>query len=201
MQAWLHDDLDDPAGLGAFNITHEEERERRGRGQVEQTRKVLWSRFRTQVMGPYLDGRQDSLDRRFQNLDIMGAFHVLGPQAAKEDDAINIRNLKILSTKFLQQPENPVLQEWQSYKEHLLTGAFLDMDQLTIMGKLASQYDELGQLYPCLSQLAAIALTVPISSVNCERDFSMNRVKTDLRNRPLGDFPYDRALELFFKKN
>ncbi|CAL8343400.1 unnamed protein product [Merluccius merluccius] len=75
-------------------------------------------------MGPYLDGFQDSLGRRFQNLDMMGAFHVLGPQVAKEDDAVNIGNLKILSTKFLQQPENPVLQEWQSYKEHLLTGAF-----------------------------------------------------------------------------
>lgn len=47
--AWLHDDLDDPAGFGAFNITHVEERERKGRGQVEQTREVLWSWFRTHV--------------------------------------------------------------------------------------------------------------------------------------------------------
>ena len=45
------------------------------------------------------------------------------------------------------------------------------------MRELASQYDELGQLYPCLSKLAAIALTVPVGSVNCERDFpTMNRV-------------------------
>jgi len=55
---------------------------------------------------------------------------------------------------------------------------FQDMDQLTIMSKLASQHDEWCQIYPSLSKLAAIALTVPISSVNCERDFStMNRVK------------------------
>lgn len=55
---------------------------------------------------------------------------------------------------------------------------FQDMDQLTIMGKVASQYDEWGQLYPSLSKLAAIVLTVPVSSVNCERDFStMNRVR------------------------
>lgn len=45
------------------------------------------------------------------------------------------------------------------------------------MRELALQYDELGQLYPCLSKLAAIALTVPVGSVNCEHDFStMNRV-------------------------
>lgn len=47
--AQLNNELDNPAGLGEFNITHEEERERRGRGQLEQTREALWSRFRTQV--------------------------------------------------------------------------------------------------------------------------------------------------------
>lgn len=46
--ARLHNDLDGPAGLEAFEISHEEERGRRGRGQVEYTRDMLWSRFRTQ---------------------------------------------------------------------------------------------------------------------------------------------------------
>lgn len=55
---------------------------------------------------------------------------------------------------------------------------FQDMDQVTAMGKLSSQNDEWAQLYPSMSKLAAIVLTVPISSVNCERDFStMNRVR------------------------
>ncbi|KAK7172433.1 hypothetical protein R3I93_004692 [Phoxinus phoxinus] len=176
--AQLHRDLDNPAGLGAFNIVDEEERERRGRGQVKPTREVLWSRYRTQVMEPYLDGLHDRLDRRFQNLNIMGAFHVLGPQAVKEDDSINFESIKTLSTKFLQQPDSHALQDWASLKRHMLTGAFKDMDQLTIMSKLASQHDEWCQIYPSLSKLAAIALTVPISSVNCERDFStMNRVR------------------------
>ena len=75
-------------------------------------------------MEPYLDGLQDSLDRRFQHLDILEAFQVLGPQAATEDDAVNTRHLQTLSTKFLQHPENPVLQEWTSYKQHLLVEAF-----------------------------------------------------------------------------
>ncbi|KAK5866641.1 hypothetical protein PBY51_020816 [Eleginops maclovinus] len=116
---------------------------------------------------------------------IIGAFHVLGPKALKEDDAVVTEDLKKLSKKFLQQqPETTLLQEWSSYKQHLLTGAFKDMDQVTTMEKLSSQNDEWAQLYPSLSQLAAIVLTVPISSVNCERDFpTMNRVKTDLRNR------------------
>lgn len=76
-------------------------------------------------MEPYLDGLQDSLDHRFQHLDILEAFQVLGPQAATEDDAVNTAHLRTLSTKFLQQPENPaLLQEWTSYKQHLLVGAF-----------------------------------------------------------------------------
>ncbi|CAL8341697.1 unnamed protein product [Gadus morhua 'NCC'] len=44
------------------------------------------------------------------------------------------------------------------------------MDQQQIMTRLASQIDEWGQLYPGLNKLAAIGLTIPISSVNypCE---------------------------------
>lgn len=54
---------------------------------------------------------------------------------------------------------------------------FKDMDQQHLMQGLASEVGEWGQLYPSLSKLAAIGLTIPVSSVNCERDFStMNRV-------------------------
>ncbi len=45
------------------------------------------------------------------------------------------------------------------------------------MEQLASEFDEWADIYPCLSQLAAVALVIPVSSVNCERDFSaMSRV-------------------------
>jgi len=84
------------------------------------------------------------------------------------------------------------------------------------MQELASDFDELKLLYPNMAQLSAIALTIPVSSVNCERDFSgMNR--TDLRNRlqgksltaclrikingpPVADLDYSKALEEFFQK-
>lgn len=43
--------------------------------------------------------------------------------------------------------------------------------------ELASDFDELKLLHPNLALLSAIALTVPVSNANCERDFSaMNRV-------------------------
>ncbi|CAL8311069.1 unnamed protein product, partial [Gadus morhua 'NCC'] len=89
--------------------------------------------------------------------------------------------------------------------------------QEELLTLLASEYDEWLDLYPCLSLLASIALIVPVSSVNCERDFSaMNRIKTDLRNRLQGEHlaawlgisingpepkevPYDLGLEFFFR--
>jgi len=50
-----------------------------------------------------------------------------------------------------------------------------------IMSLLASECDEWAELYPCLSLLAGIGLVIPVSSVNCERDFSaLNRVKASL---------------------
>ena len=45
----LHQDLDDPQGLGAFNIQHEEERGRRGRGVQDESREGQWTRFQREV--------------------------------------------------------------------------------------------------------------------------------------------------------
>ena len=57
--------------------------------------------------------------------------------------------------------------------------SFKNKSQEELLTLLASEYDEWLDLYPCLSLLASIALIVPVSSVNCERDFSaMNRVST-----------------------
>lgn len=50
------------------------------------------------------------------------------------------------------------------------------------MNLLGSECNEWGQIYPLPSRLAAVALVILVSSVNCERDsyFStMNRVRTE----------------------
>ncbi|XP_061750016.1 uncharacterized protein LOC133549001 isoform X13 [Nerophis ophidion] len=218
----LHKDLDNSQGLGAFNIEHEEERDRRGRRQgdgQEATREGQWARFQQEVIHPYLSGLEKNLHLRFHDLDILGAFSVFGPKsAALQDDSANIDNLRILARKFCPEQQNEVLQEWTSFKNHVLTGAFKDKNQADILTLLASEFDEWDNVYPCLSLLAGIALVIPVSSVNCERDFStLNRVKTDLRNHLQGehlaaclrisingpdpkDFPYDKALHYIFRK-
>ena len=75
-----------------------------------------------------------------------------------------------------------------------------------------------SSLYPTLSQLASITLTLPLSTADCERGFStMNRIKTDLRNRlkttildmligsstegpSLDSFDFDAALSMWAQK-
>ncbi|KAK5853452.1 hypothetical protein PBY51_014602 [Eleginops maclovinus] len=198
-----------------LNISAEEDRVRRGTALPTDT---LWARFQTQVMEPYIDGLIEHLELRFQQLGILGAFSSLGPQGPQADESRAISDLQLLAKQFPPISEMALLQEWQSYKVLITTGILKDKSQLEIMTAMASGYDELHLLYPNLSLLSAIALTIPVSSVNCERDFSaMNRIKTDLRNRLQGnsltacmkmsingpqvkDLQYSRALEIVFSK-
>ncbi|KAK5924626.1 hypothetical protein CgunFtcFv8_017222 [Champsocephalus gunnari] len=93
-----------------------------------------------------------------------------------------------LTDKFIPGQDATVIQEWNSYKQHVLVGAFKDKTQAEIMQLLASEKDEWSEIYPNLCLLSSVGLVIPVSSVNCERDFStMNRVKTDLRNRLKGE--------------
>ncbi|KAK5855574.1 hypothetical protein PBY51_007239 [Eleginops maclovinus] len=198
-----------------LNISAEEDRVRRGTALPTDT---LWARFQTQFMEPYIDGLIEHLELRFQQLGILGAFSSLGPQGPQADESRAISDLQLLAKQFPPISEMALLQEWQSYKVLITTVILKDKSQLEIMTAMASGYDELHLLYPNLSLLSAIALTIPVSSVNCERDFSaMNRIKTDLRNRLQGnsltacmkmsingpqvkDLQYSRALEIFFSK-
>ncbi|KAI9546634.1 hypothetical protein NQZ68_024532 [Dissostichus eleginoides] len=104
------------------------------------------------------------------------------------------------------QKDATVIQEWTSYKQHVLVGSFKDKTQAEIMQLLASEKDEWAEIYPNLRLLSSAGLVIPVSSV-----------KTDLRNRLKGEhlaaclriavngpapeaFPYAQALELFFNK-
>ncbi|XP_041924814.1 uncharacterized protein LOC121688957 isoform X3 [Alosa sapidissima] len=169
----LHQDLGDPQGLGAYDIQHEEERDKRGREVRDESREGHWARFQREVIHPYITSLETNLEKRFHNLDILGAFHVLGPQsAALTDNTMNISHLQTLSRKCCPQHEKEVIQEWLSFKNHVLTGIFKNKNQEELLSLLASEFDEWANLYPCLSLLASIALVIPVSSVNCERDFS-----------------------------
>ena len=77
--------------------------------------------FFNKVMEPYLDHLTTEVNGRFKHLHILGAFSVLGPQAAKNPDQ-DVSHLKTLAAKFPLIDEETLLEEWPSFKEHLLTG-------------------------------------------------------------------------------
>ncbi|XP_036001539.1 zinc finger protein 862 [Fundulus heteroclitus] len=167
--------------VNLLNIDAEEERMAR---RKEPTSTTFWGRFQTQVMEPYIDGLIKHLELRFQQLGTLGAFSIFG---GRLQDTTAFEYLKMLAQRFRTINEREVLQEWQSFNILVTSGIMKDKSQLEVLQLMASGYEELHLLYPNLSLLAAIALTIPVSSVNCERDFSaMNRIKTDLRNRLQG---------------
>lgn len=75
------------------------------------------------MIEPYLEHLTDQQNERFHQLHIIGAFSVLGPQAARNpDQGVPVSHLKTLAAKFLPMVEEALLEEWPSFKEHLLTG-------------------------------------------------------------------------------
>ncbi|XP_034075010.1 E3 SUMO-protein ligase KIAA1586-like [Gymnodraco acuticeps] len=122
--ARLHQDLDNPGGLGAFRIAGEEERIRRGHGILERPREEMWARFVRDVLKPYICSLESNIERRFQHIELLGAFSVLGPKAVTSNDVTNISMLQTLTNKFIPGQDATVIQEWTSYKQHVLVGAF-----------------------------------------------------------------------------
>jgi len=65
------------------------------------------------------------MERRFQDIEVLGAFSVLGPKAvALNDEVTNISMLQTLTKKFIPGQEDTVIQEWTSYKQHVHVGTF-----------------------------------------------------------------------------
>lgn len=72
--------------------------------------------------------------------------------------------------------------EWEGFK-FLMFDTYCQSHMKEVL-KLIVADRTTSHLYPQLRKLAAIALVLPVSTAECKRAFStMNRVKTDLRNR------------------
>ena len=99
----------------------------------------------------------------------------------------------------------------------MLSAANRELKQLPpreLMTKVLSTA-ELKVMFPNLSKLATIGLLLPMSTVDCERGFSvLSRIKTNIRNRlsskilndlmtitvegpPPDEFPYDQACDIW----
>ena len=106
-------------------------------------------------------------------------------------------------------------KEWKLIKPLVVNEGF-PTDKLSTLWQLI--YKHHADKFPNLLKLAAIALTTPVHTADCERGFSnQNRVKTSLRNRlspervddlvtvsceggALSDFDFKSALQHWKKK-
>ena len=64
--------------------------------------------------------------------------------------------------------------------EHILVSEYLEVSPHEVMAVVSSD-GSFSSLYPCMSRLASITFTLPVSTVDCKRGFST--IKTNPRNR------------------
>ena len=88
------------------------------------------------------------------------------------DGAVNV-----VAAHFLTTVDKMRLQlEWMAFK-HILVSQFSEVPANEVMGAVSGD-SSFSSLYPCLSKLAGIALTLPVSTADCERGFSTMNTNT-----------------------
>ena len=133
----------------------------------------------------YCDALVEHLEKRFPDLPLIKAFQVFDPQLLPSSEEVETYGNDFISelSHHYHIDTCTIQQEWESLRSLMQTQEFKDKNAKYILTSLSSS-DTLIALYPILSKLAQIALTLPVSNADTERGFScMNRVKSELRNR------------------
>ena len=150
--------------------------------------------FTEMMQTKFVDAVIEQLESYFPECDEIDAFGLFDPNKIPDksiDPALyqswgNDR-LAILESKYSQN-EYPDIDataarlEWGKLKTTMFE-AYRGNTLRKFLQDLAFN-NTLRDLFPQLSRLASIVLIIPVSTAECERCFSsMNRIKTDLRNR------------------
>lgn len=143
--------------------------------------------FQKSIREKYIDQLINNLTQRFADSELLGALITLfhPNKAASSTDLEEYGNsaTKAIAAHFSTTVDSERLQlEWMRFK-HILVSQFSETSAHDVMEAMSSD-SSLSSLYPYLSKIASISLTLPVSTADCERGFStMNRIKTDQRNR------------------
>ena len=152
----------------------------------------LKQNFQSNVRNKYIDLLVQNLEDRFQDLSILNSLITLfDPKTTdiNQHSPFTIfelhrnKDIEILSTYFKTTIVKKNLKfEWLGFK-YILVSEFKLMSTTQVMQTMCEN-SSLVELYPTISKLACIALTIPVSTADVERGFStMNRIKTEPRNR------------------
>ena len=126
-----------------------------------------------------MDEVTTQLSCTFPDHDIMDAFNVLYPKFSQHMSANEqSTHLNTLCNKFSIQIDE-CQKEWRLINV-IFTEKYSECDLAGVMTRFLNENRE---SFPNISKLAAIGLSLPVTSVNCERGISaFNAIKTDSRN-------------------
>lgn len=134
----------------------------------------------------FMQGLLDNLDQRFPSAEVLDAFSALQPQQLEEPCAEKLSTLyRHYANSPLAIDQQDLMDEWEEFTS--FAASHPGMKKATTLQGMAQELlgkESIASLFPLISKLYARAVTLPVSTADCERAFStMNRIKTDLRNR------------------
>lgn len=137
--------------------------------------------------GSFIQDLIDSLSARFPDdqLTILSALAKVFdakkyPARPQDRRAFAIPELTLLSRHYATIINGPrAMRDFEQFKSTVAGYPNLNFEQVCLL-----VVQDIGRQYPDFATLATIALTIPVSSVPCERGFSLqNQIKTDQRSR------------------
>ena len=138
-----------------------------------------------------LDSVINSTSKRFQNFkNVASKFSCLDPKHFKKTlDEDNVNKLECLADTYSDaiDSKTEIVQEFHSFKdmfkEIMSSKTNSSVEKLTINNVLKfMRANDMCSIYPNLSTLYHIFLTLPISSAGAERSFSLKLIKSYLRS-------------------
>ena len=142
--------------------------------------------FKSGVQQVYVQAIVDELGNRFLNVELLDAFSVFDPKYIPTEESQLVsyghEKLEVFLSRYRDVDPQECTSEWEGFKR-LLHNTYSELSMHQVLHKLCTD-QSLITLFPNLSKLCNIAALIPVSTAECERAFStMNRIKTELRNR------------------
>ena len=180
--------------------------------------------FTRSVQQPYIGALIDHINARFPNVAELEAFSIFDPKQLPDnkDELLSYGKEKLNSLKALYGAagmadidDDAADSEWEAMKQ-LLHSNYRRFTMASVVDTVLTD-SSFQAMFPQMRKLIAILAILPISTAECERAFStMNRIKTDLRNRmktptleslmhisitgpPLQDFDFSEAADVWGK--
>jgi hypothetical protein len=159
--------------------------------------------FQDKVAKPFVTALKGNISRRFSSQDIVASFSIFDPSKLPQKDSPDLSSYgdeflgvledhygKELAASSVEGEEftvpalvsSDIRTEWMTFRRYITTTQ-PKKDTMKLLMELATN-TMLVEMFPHLSDLAKVCLSIPVGTASVERSFSqMKMIKTRLRNR------------------